>query len=377
MAIDYNNLPEFIQADADQIIAEANAYYEGLTGKTLQPAQVEALVIRACAYVAKLSRDGYNDGGRQQLLAFSRAPMLDLLVELLGVVRLPAQPAVCGLEFVIVQGHTGVIIPAGTRVQSSDGKMAFATTMDYSVPVGTYAADVPAEAVTPGIVGNGYTIGAINNILDPQAFIISASNVDISAGGADEEDDDQLRERAKLAPNQYSVAGSTRAYKFHTLSAHPSIVSAEVLGKNDDISIPAGEVWVYPLVKGGGTTPAPVLAAVLAALSRDEVRPLNDTVLSISPTAVSYNIAIALTTYNGSDDSEIVASVSQLLSDHAQELKAGLGLDVVLAKLSQLCMIAGVYEPVISSPSANVSVGKTQYASIGTVTVTIGGHTNG
>ena len=77
--------PDFIERDADKITAEMIAQYEAATGKTLYPGQIERLLIDLIAYRETLVRTAINDTGRQNLVAFSRAPMLDYLGELVGV----------------------------------------------------------------------------------------------------------------------------------------------------------------------------------------------------------------------------------------------------------------------------------------------------
>src|ERR1700757_3055451 len=80
--------------DPNLILADMVAEFETAAGRTLQPAQVERLLINLYAYRESLVRNAIQYAGQQNLLAFASFPMIDYLGQLLGVARLPAQGAV-------------------------------------------------------------------------------------------------------------------------------------------------------------------------------------------------------------------------------------------------------------------------------------------
>lgn len=369
--MDYTALPEFIPADATEIFNQWKDAYSAIIGRPLSPMQTETILCQVMAYREKNLRDDYNAGGRMMLIDFSKAPMLDYLVALLRVVRLQAQFAKTTIEFSIVTGHTGVTIPAGTRVQSTDGKATFATDSTKFIPTGTYIASISCTCTDAGVLGNDYAVGAISSILDPLPFLTSAANTDVSDGGADVESDEQLVSRAKDAPDSFSNAGSRGAYRFFAKSAHPSITDVAVIGPP---TFPAGEVHLFPLVLGGGTTPTPILDAVLAACNADEVRPLCDAVFADSPTAVDFDIEVNLTTFDWAVDAEVLANVGQLLNDYAQGLKKKLALDAVIAEITKVAMQKEVYNAAVVSPIADVTLLENEYANVGSIVVNIIGH---
>ncbi|STI00519.1 phage-related baseplate assembly protein J [Escherichia coli] len=65
-----------------KITAEMIAKYEADTGKTLYPAQAERLLIDLWAYREMLVRVAVQEAAKQNLVAFSREPMIDYLGEL-------------------------------------------------------------------------------------------------------------------------------------------------------------------------------------------------------------------------------------------------------------------------------------------------------
>lgn len=213
MAID-NNIPTFVERDPAVIMAESKAKLEELLGRELQPAQVEQLILNFVVFRETLLVNRFNAGMRQMLYQFSTAPILDYIAGLVAVERLPAASAGCTVRFTLVAGHGSVLIPEGTRVSSSDGLAIFRTIDDAIIAPATMTVELSVLADVAGKVGNGYAVGTINKILDPLAFVSTVENIDVTGGGSDVESDAQLRERIKLAPSQYSSAGSRSSYKF-------------------------------------------------------------------------------------------------------------------------------------------------------------------
>ncbi|WP_176205065.1 baseplate J/gp47 family protein, partial [Salmonella enterica] len=122
--------PDFIDRDPAQITSEMIAQYEEASGKKLYPAQAERLLIDLFAYRENLVRIAIQEAAKQNLVAYSRAPMLDYLGELVGVHRLPAQAAKTTLQFSVTQAaKSNQVIPQGTRASASDSVM-FATDED-------------------------------------------------------------------------------------------------------------------------------------------------------------------------------------------------------------------------------------------------------
>jgi phage-related baseplate assembly protein len=368
--------PQFIERNVDAIVADMIAYYENATGKTLQPAQPERLLINTFAYREGLVRQAIQDASVQNLVSFSTAPVLDYLGELVGVKRLAAAPASCTLRFTITNGPTGQTMPAGIRVASNDGQVVFATLEGVSIaPNQTTPVDIVAQCITPGALGNGYLANSIKTILDPLGYVTAATNLATTAGGADQESDAALRERIKLAPASFSNAGSVGAYKFHARSASSSIIDVAITSPTP------GTVNIYPLVAGGVTTPTPVLNAVSAACNSDNVRPLTDTVVVASPTFVTYPVDVEIEIYAGQDSAAIQAAVEDALQAFADMRLGQLGKDVTESQVLAIAHVPGVYRAVLAQAigtSGVLAITATQVAKLtGGVIVTVTGTVNG
>jgi phage-related baseplate assembly protein len=361
------NKIQFVHEDGAKVIAELKADLEARLGRQIAPADVEMLLLNAFAYRELLLRSQVNDTARQNMVSFSRGAALEYLGELVGVQRLPASSAFCTVEFALVEGHTGVTIPEGLRVQSTDGKVIFQTVEERVCPIGTVSAQIICAASEPGTQGNGYDANKINIILDPLAYVATAQNIDATGGGADEESDDELRERIKLAPAIFSVAGPDDAYKFHAKSASPAIVDVAITSP-----VP-GEVHIFPLLEGG-TMPTPeILQAVQDKCSAKKIRPLTDTVITGQPTITNFSIEVNLTLLTTAVQATTQTAVEAILNAFIEGRKNRLGLDVVRSKIASLCSIEGVYDAEVITPAANIEADPEEYTNCTSITVNITG----
>jgi len=370
MAIDNLPDPDFINRDPATIIAECIADYEARTGRVLEPAQIETLIVGGTfPYRELLVRNQIQDAAKQNLLAFARFPIIDYLGDFLGVYRLPSQSARTTILLTLVEGHGDIVIPSGLRVQTTDGRVTFELIQDVSVLTADNTASVIAIAQQSGKLGNEYALGTVSVILDPQPYLSTAENTSVSEGGSDEETDDQLRERIRLAPNRFSNAGPVKAYKFFAASASPLIIDVAV---PEQPEVP-GTVRVYPLVEGLSVTPTEILDAVSAVLNADKIRPLSDTVEVISPTAVATSIVVNLTLYESAIQEDVVPIVEAALEAYRDGRRKLLGQDVVVNQIRSLSMVAGVYDVAIPTPAANLVITETQFADISSITVNVVG----
>ena len=224
------------------ILADMITQFQNAANRTLQPAQVERLLINDYAYRESIIRNMIQYAGMQNLLAFAVYPMIDYLGQFLGVSRLPAQPAVTTIQFTLAAAlSVSFTIPAGTLVGTQDGLFQFATVAALTIPAGATQGSVNANCTTPGDEGNGYVAGQVNVQLNPNTQIATVSNTSTTGGGSDIESDAHVRARIQAAPNRFSVAGPEGAYRFYALGVDPSII--DVL-----VTSPApGQVSVYIL----------------------------------------------------------------------------------------------------------------------------------
>ena len=375
--IDLKTLPEpvFVESNYDEIINELISLWEQATGETLQPAQVERLILNVIAYRENVLKLAINEAAKQNLLAFAKGEKLDHLGALLGVQRLPAQPALTTLRFEFQEPlPIEILIPKGTQVRSSDGKVIFQTKEDVNAEIGSEYVDVLAECTQTGTIGNGYEVGTINELINPLPYVSKVYNVTITTGGADVEDDDHFRSRIQIAPESFSNAGSKGAYVYWAKTAHQDIVDVAVESPEP------GVVNVYPLLKGGVIPGEEVISLVEETLNADKVRPLTDKVQVLPPEPVNFDINIDLYIYK--DYTPLVNSIKAEAEDrlkvYADKLKNKLGMDIVPEQIVDLLQsIPGVYRAVVKSPSECQVLPLSQVAVANLITVNIAGAVDG
>ncbi len=349
-------LPQFVADDSQVITQELISVYEAMTGKTLYPGQVERLLIDLIAYRETLVRTAINDTARQNLVAFSRAPMLDYLGELVGVYRLGAQYARATVRLTFASPlATMLAIPAGTRTETASG-IQFQSMTDTLVTANSVAVDIAMVAVEAGVTGNGYLAGQVNAMVDElDVEVDSVANLSVTVAGADEESDDRLRERIKLAPEGFSVAGSRLAYRHHAMSAHQDIVDVAVL------SPAPGEVRLHPLTSEGLPS-AVILDAVAAVCSNERVRPLSDIVAVLPPVEVAYALSARLTVYRTYDANTVLEEAKARAATFAAVQAAALGRDIVPSQIVAALSVPGVYRLDLLSPLVTLEVGESGWA---------------
>src|SRR5215471_8347341 len=235
-----------------EVILDYQAAFLALTGiaKTLAPADPVRLHLLVVCHWLSHQRVIIDFTGKQNLLKYSHDDYLDNLAALYGdrALRLQASPAYTTLQFSLTAVLvSSVTIPKGTQVQAPNS-IVFQTDDDVIIAAGQLSGTVMGHCLTAGVLGNNFAIGQVNAIINwNQPYGVAVTNIDVTGGGSDIETDDQYRYRVWLAIESFSTCGPRDAYEFWALSAHPDIIQCVV---HSDPSI-AGEVWLYPLLKGG------------------------------------------------------------------------------------------------------------------------------
>ncbi len=172
----------------------------------------------------------------------------------------------------------------------------------------------------------------------------------------DGEDDARLRRRAQLALEGATVAGSTGSYQFHALGADARV-------KDAGIDSPApGTVRVTVLsAEGDGTATTDLLAAVAAALSANDVRPLTDTVAVQAATVVPFEVRATLNVYPGPAAEPLLQAARQALAAYLAEHQR-LGRDITRSGLFACLHQPGVQNVLLHSPAADLAIAPTQAA---------------
>lgn len=179
------------------------------------------------------------------------------------------------------------------------------------------------------------------------------------------EEDARLRERVRLAPESFSVAGSRGAYRYWAMSADASISDVAVMSPDP------GVVNVYPLAASGQPSQA-ILDAVAAKCSAETVRPLCDTVHVLPPEEAAYEITAVIEPYTGYSGELARQQAHAAAQAWADRNAAALGRDIVRSQIIAALSVAGVYRVTLNLPAADRVLAAHEWARCAGVTVTLG-----
>ncbi|MCP3923323.1 MAG: baseplate J/gp47 family protein [Desulfobacterales bacterium] len=336
----------FVDDDTENVRQNIITTYEGITGRSLAPADPERLFLESLAVIIGQQKVLINKTGKQNLLAYAENENLDHLGALVETERLPEQPAKTTMRFSLAQAYTEVIsILQGTRV-SPDGKLFFSADEDYQIDVGNTSVEVPVTCQTPGEIGNNYLPGQIIKLVDTISFVKEVSNITTTSGGADTESDSAYRLRINEAPSRFSTAGPEVAYEYFVRSAHQDISDVTISSPNP------GEVEICVLEKGGKVPSQEIKDAVNSIVSDKTVRPLTDKVSVIDPEVINYDLNVQYYIKNSdlSNAESVKASIQTAKDNFITWQKEKLGRDRSPDILNQLLITAGAKRVVINSP---------------------------
>lgn len=362
--------PNFIDRDPDIITKEWIEKFEEKSGKVLQPAQIERLMIDVGAYRETVLRMEIQETAKKNLLSYAPLDILKHIGEPLGVEQLVASCSVTTLKFSLENAlDFDFTIQKGTEVETKDGLFVFQTDQDVIIYAGNKDATVKATCETAGAASNNYILGSINNLITPLSYISKVENTTISSGGADDEEADNLRDRIRQAPEKFSNAGSRGAYRYHTLSAHQSIIDVAITSPSP------GVVNIYPLTDDGNPSQE-VLEIVLKYLSDDKIRPLTDYVQVLSPVKHDFNIRATIYLYKDADETSVLTTINSKLAEYKNQLSAKLGKSVIKTQIiSILNSVYGVFKVVVDIPD-DIELQENEWANLTNFEITVGGYAN-
>ena len=343
--------------------------YHAVSGRSLGLADPIRLFLYSVADIIAQQRVIINNGLKQNLLYYATKDNLDHLGYLVDTTRLEATKAVTTLKVTLSAViNKNVIIPAGTRVSTTDNYV-FATDRDIVITSGNVEGFADATAVEAGEAYNGYVAGMICHIIDPIAYVETIVNTTKSEGGADKESDEAYRKRIHEAPESFSNAGSSGAYRYYAMTANPLIADVAVTSPSP------GEVLIQPLLSSGELPDEEILQEVKNVLTDSKVRPLTDKVIVQAPDVKRYNIDL---TYYVSQSysintTEICTQVEQAINNYISWQKEKLGRDINPTELYYRIRDAGAKYADIRSPSGRIIVADNEMAVVEDVSITYGG----
>ncbi len=177
------------------------------------------------------------------------------------------------------------------------------------------------------------------------------------------EDDERLRERIRLAPEHFSVAGPRLAYRYHAMTADASITDVAVRSPEP------GLVVLHPLT-AAGLPSADIKARVLAAASAEDVRPLCDTVEVADPVDAPYTVEAVITPYGWADRESVRAAALAAVTAFCATKAQRLGRDVTRSALIAALHVPGVKRVALAHPAADITADVHHWTNATSIAVT-------
>lgn len=274
---------------------------------------------------------------------------------LYGINRKAAEFATGDVEF---SGNDGTLIPTGTVLQRSDGAR-YETQADGTIASGVVT--VAAEALTAGDDGNADEL-VVLTLVSPIAGANSTATVETGglSGGADQESDDDLRQRI-LDRLRFAPQGGAEQDYVTWATEVPGVTRA----------------WVFPGELGAGTVTVRFVRDDDASIIPDgaevtavqeyieERRPVTAQVTVVAPVAVPLNFTIEITP----DTTATRAAVESELRDLLNRDEIVPGGTILLSQIFTVIGIAeGVTDFEVTVPAANVTHTTGQMPTFGVIT---------
>ena len=341
---------KFCSIDIDQMKADSKKLVETFLDRKLSESDPLILFLYSLLSIICQQRELINLAANQNLLRYATDENLNALAELVGVSRLPASFAFCTMEVTLSAPRTKeTVIRAGTRITTANN-IHFALDTDIIFLAGETTKTAHATCLETGSIGNDFRIGEINQIVDYQAYLKSISNITVSEGGADIEEDNSLRERVRLAPSSFSVAGSRQAYIFHAKEASKLITDVYPMSP-----VP-GRVEVYILTEDG-VPGEEILQLVQEYLSDEKIRPLTDNVFVKPAEIISYDIDVKfwISRADSTQALSIKTAAESAVDEYILWQAKKLGRDINSTELIWRLRSAGVKRAEIVSPVFTVT----------------------
>lgn len=363
------------ETDADAILTAVLEKLQKDAGETLYPGDERRMFGESVGALLVIAFNAMDATAKSSLLMYAIGEALDAIGSSYDCERMQANQAVTTLRFSLAEEYpSSITIPAGTRV-TTEGGLYFATDVDAVIEEDELYVDVTATAMEGGTQYNGLLPGTITQMVDLIAYVDFVTNTETTAGGTDEEEDDEYRERIRLKLSSFSTAGSANAYKYWALSADSSIADAYI------DSPTANVINIYIVTDEGELPTTALIARVQAVVNADDVRPLGDLVTTLAPTENEYDIELEYYVSSGKEAAVVEAVESLEYVDEDGNTQVGaiekyrLWQDTAIARdinpdyLKKLILDAGASRVEITSPEYTVLTGANVAHFSGTKTI--------
>ncbi|MDO5650562.1 MAG: baseplate J/gp47 family protein [Moraxella sp.] len=186
----------------------------------------------------------------------------------------------------------------------------------------------------------------------------------------DDETDEQLRERIRLAPESYATTGSRQAYIYHTLSTDSQIIDADALRDEN------GDIYIYVLT-ADGVVSNELVQRVLDKTSGEKVRPLSDRVFVSGGVASDFRLVVEISPLSQAVPSRVMAECQNKAEIYVSSLRQKLGRDIVPSQIIDALSGDGIWQVKVIEPAKPLILQAFEWANCTEIVLTMGVIENG
>ena len=330
----------YLTYDPDAILAEMMAAYVEAGGGLLYPGDEKEMLLQAILQIMVQAFAGIDNALRMATLRYAVRDYLKVIGEDRNCPYIEATKASATVSITFKSTGTAQTIAAGEAL-TEDGVTLY--TLDEAVEDTGEARTVTA-AITcskAGAAGNGLLSGTQMQFLVQHEGVESVVCAEDAAGGQDDEDWENYRERIRTKGLMSVTTGTAENYRSAAMAVSSVILDARALALSDL------SVCVY-LLLSDDTGAAAIIAAVEAALSATDTRPLTDQVSVALATPVSYSLVVE---YGVPEGTSIESAVAAAVDEYTQWQNERIGRPFDPDKLKALLYQAGATRVVFGSGS--------------------------
>lgn len=269
-------------------------------GDILYPGDEKEMLLRGVEQIIMQCFAGIDNALRMDTLRYAVRDYLDIYGEKRNCYRIQAAAAKATVTIVTNATGEAINLPAGTAM-TQDGSLFWTLDEDIWLTGGVETFTAGITASTPGIAGNGLTTGMEMGMVVQNPAINSVTVATDATGGQNEEDDETYRERIRVYGLNAITTGPAEQYKRVTMAVSSQIIDAVALNGGDGVV----DVYLLPASNDGI---AALIAAVEAALSAEDTRPLTDDVNVSLATKKEYDLKINYAVYTGQNVSAAISA---------------------------------------------------------------------
>lgn len=186
----------------------------------------------------------------------------------------------------------------------------------------------------------------------------------------DDETDEQLRERIRLAPESYATTGSRQAYIYHALSADSQIIDADALRGGN------GDIYIH-ILTADGVVSDELIQKVLDNTSDEKKRPLSDRVFVAGAKAKDFRLILEISPLSLAVPDKVLADSKVRAENYAKALKAKLGRDVVPSQIIDTMSSTDIWQVKVIEPAEPLILQAFEWANCTDIQILMGTIQNG